>query len=52
MAWLDQPFDLDNLQDLIPLTKQTSDDLPDYVKDTVQWLDLSDYPQEYYIYNC
>jgi hypothetical protein len=34
------------------LTKQTSDDLPDYVKDTVQWLDLPDYTLGYYVYNC
>jgi hypothetical protein len=52
MAQLDRPFDLDNLQDLTLLTKRTSDNLPDYVKNTVQWLDLSDYPLGYYVYNC
>jgi hypothetical protein len=51
MAQLDRPFDLENLQDLTSLTRQTSDDLPDYIKDTVQWLDLPDYPLGYYIYN-
>jgi hypothetical protein len=51
MAQLDRPFDLDNLQDLVPLTKWTTDDLPDHVKDTVWWLDQPEYPAGYYIYN-